>query len=175
MAANRATPIPSQWKPLHHPTPRPSSKQAALVRRASPGPCRRAAGSERRPPGDTPGPTWLSLLTCAAQFHSFGCLLLSAATQFFAFISNLASDSGAGPVRLEPLAVKTQKSETIQLAPSTSLAGPCPGLVGQGLAIRIWLASGRHLKNRLLTPARQAMPVMIRPHFQPDPLTAALA
>ncbi|KAK1639950.1 hypothetical protein BDP81DRAFT_185822 [Colletotrichum phormii] len=43
------------------------------------------------------------------------------------------------------------------------------------LAIRIWLASGRHLKNRLLTPARQAMPVMIRPHFQPDPLTAALA
>ncbi|EXF81445.1 hypothetical protein CFIO01_13245 [Colletotrichum fioriniae PJ7] len=80
-----------------------------------------------------------------------------------------------GLVRLEPLVVRTQKSEATQLVPSTSLAGPCPGLIGQGLAIRIWLASGRHLKNRLLTPARQAMPVMIRPHFQPDPLTAALA
>ncbi|KXH36636.1 hypothetical protein CSIM01_03030 [Colletotrichum simmondsii] len=80
-----------------------------------------------------------------------------------------------GLVRLEPLAVRTQKSEATQLAPSTSLAGSYPGLIGQGLAIRKWLASGRHLKNRLLTPARQAMPVMIRPHFQPDPLTAALA
>ncbi|KAK1479087.1 hypothetical protein CCUS01_16406 [Colletotrichum cuscutae] len=77
MAANRATPIPSQWKPLHHPTPRPSS-------------CPSMSTGSRQP----------DLAFSAHLCRAVPFLRTEYLTQylaeclFFAFILNLASDSG---------------------------------------------------------------------------------